>query len=176
VYYDPKKLQGKSFTAIDFEAANRHPNSACAIGLVRVENNEIVDEEVFLIKPPSQTFEFTYIHNIRWEDVKNEPTFSELWPSLIPYFTGVDFFVAHNSSYDDRVLRACCKEAGLIRPKIPFLCTVKLARKIWHIFPTKLPDVCHYLGIPLNHHDALSDSRASATIVIKSIQKHLQKV
>ena len=171
MYYNPKLLKDKSFTAIDFESANRYPNSACAIGMVRVENNQIVKEKAFLIKPPSKTFEFTYIHNIRWEDVKNEPSFYTLWPSLEPFLSGVDFFVAHNSTYDERVLRTCCKEAGIIRPKIPFLCTVKLARKIWKVFPTKLPDVAKFLDLTLQHHDALSDARASANIVLKSIEK-----
>ena len=32
--------------------------------------------------------------------------------------------------------------------------------------PAKLPDVCAYLGLPLRHHDPLSDAEASARIVI----------
>jgi DNA polymerase-3 subunit epsilon len=41
-----------------------------------------------------------------------------------------------------------------------------LARKKWKLYPTKLPDVCRYLDIPLNHHEALSDAMACAKIVI----------
>ena len=36
----------------------------------------------------------------------------------------------------------------------------------WGVRPTKLPDVCRFLGIPLKHHDALSDAEAAARIVI----------
>ena len=32
--------------------------------------------------------------------------------------------------------------------------------------PTKLPDVCNYLGIDLRHHQADSDAEACAQIVI----------
>jgi DNA polymerase III subunit epsilon len=46
------------------------------------------------------------------------------------------------------------------------LCTVQLARKTWQLHPTKLPNVCDYLNIPLEHHQALSDAEACARIVI----------
>ncbi len=37
---------------------------------------------------------------------------------------------------------------------------------MWEVRPTKLPNVAHFLGLELDHHDALSDSRACANIVI----------
>ena len=40
------------------------------------------------------------------------------------------------------------------------------ARRVWGVRPTKLPDVCRYLGLSLTHHDALSDAEAAAQIVI----------
>ena len=40
-----------SFVALDFETANRYRSSVCSIGLVFVENNEIVDTYYHLIKP-----------------------------------------------------------------------------------------------------------------------------
>ena len=39
------------FTAIDFETATNKMSSACSIGLVAVNNLEIVKKEYFLIKP-----------------------------------------------------------------------------------------------------------------------------
>ena len=41
-----------------------------------------------------------------------------------------------------------------------------LSNYLSSIFPTKLPDVCGHLDIPLNHHDAGSDSLACAKIVV----------
>jgi len=32
-------------------------------------------------------------------------------------------------------------------------------------------DVCYYLKIPLNHHEALSDALACAKIMIKTIKR-----
>jgi DNA polymerase-3 subunit epsilon len=43
---------------------------------------------------------------------------------------------------------------------------VRLARRVWGIYPTRLSDVCRRLGIPLRHHDAASDAEACARIVI----------
>ena len=154
------------FVAIDFETADRGRDSACAVALVRVEDSRIVGREVRLIRPPRRTFEFTYIHGITWPTVAREPTFGELWPELEPFLDGASFLAAHNASFDSSVLRACCQAAGLPVPAVPFRCTVALARSVWQIRPTKLPDVCRHLHIPLQHHDPASDAEACARIVI----------
>jgi DNA polymerase-3 subunit epsilon len=154
------------FIAIDFETADFQPDSACAVALVRVEGSRIVHRSHFLIRPPRQDFIFTYLHGITWEMVAGEPTFGELWPQLQPLLTDVEFLSAHNAPFDRGVLQSCCAGHGLKPPRIPFLCTVKLARQTLKLFPTKLPDVCGFLGIPLDHHNAASDAEACARIVI----------
>ncbi|TNE38220.1 MAG: exonuclease [Alphaproteobacteria bacterium] len=154
------------FLAIDFETANHSPDSACAVGLVRVENGEIVHEEVFLIRPPTPEFYFSHIHGLGWEDVALSPDFGSLWPDMAPLFDGIDFLAAHNAGFDKKVLASCCALYDLEMPTPDFTCTVQLARGMWDVRPTKLPNVAYYLGLELNHHDALSDSRACANIVI----------
>ncbi|MEM9137908.1 MAG: 3'-5' exonuclease [Cyanobacteria bacterium P01_F01_bin.42] len=155
-----------TFVAIDFETAARSSNSACAVGLVRVENQEITQRFYALIQPPERQFEFTYVHGIHWHDVMNEPTFEQVWPLMLEKLEGAEFFVAHNASFDRRVLESCCKHYGIISPTTPFVCTVKLARKTWSLYPTKLNNVCDFLGIELEHHQALSDAEACAKIAI----------
>jgi DNA polymerase-3 subunit epsilon len=165
-----RKGRFPSFLAIDFETASYQRNSACAVGLVRVENLEIVRRASHLIHPPSSKFDFTWLHGIAWEDVLYEPTFENLWPTIEPFFDGVDFLVAHNASFDRSVLRACCAEGGIPVPETPFECTVKWARRVWNIRPTKLSDVCDRLGIPLRHHEAASDSEACARIMMEALK------
>lgn len=155
-----------AFTAIDFETATYGGVSACALGLVRVENGAIVSRDYFKIRPPSREFRFTHIHGLTWADVEPEPDFGALWPRMSAFFTGVDFIAAHNSGFDAGVLAACCAHYGLPFPRRPFVCTVRLARQMWELRPTRLPDVCRYLSIPLRHHAADSDSEACAKIVI----------
>ena len=69
-----------NFVAIDFETANYSPDSACAIGLVKVVGGEIVDKAVHLIRPPTREFVFTYIHGLKWKDVARSDDFGTLWP------------------------------------------------------------------------------------------------
>lgn len=156
------------FAALDFETADYGQDSACAIGLVRVENGKIVAKEHRLIRPPRRSFVFTYIHGITWEDVVDEPVFRDVWKDVRGLLEGTDFIAAHNSKFDEGVLRACCRSARLTPPKLPFLCTVNLARQTWGIYPTKLSNVCRELKIRLNHHEALSDALACAQIVLKA--------
>lgn len=155
-----------SFVALDFETADNSRDSACAVGLVRVENDRIVHRVHYLIRPPRPRILFTHIHGIRWVDVANQPQFGALWQSIEPILQDVDFLAAHNAPFDRGVLYACCDAHGIVRPQQPFICTVQLARKAWKLYPTKLPNVCDYLGIALDHHQALSDAEACARIVI----------
>jgi DNA polymerase-3 subunit epsilon len=155
-----------AFVAIDFETADHGPDSACAVGLVRVEAMHIVRRETVLIRPPRRQFFFTYIHGITWEMVEHASPFAEAWPRLAPMLDGAAFLAAHNAPFDRRVLTACCLAAELTMPAAPFLCTVRLARRSWGQRWNDLATVCRRLGIGLNHHNALSDAEACARIVI----------
>jgi DNA polymerase-3 subunit epsilon len=154
------------FVALDFETADYESDSACSLGIVTVERSRIVRRRRWLIRPPRRRFEFTYIHGLTWSMVASEPTFAELWPEVRAEMQGATFLAAHNASFDREVLDACCRRAGVRRAPLRFLCTVQLARRAWGIYPTKLPNVCSFLGIELDHHEALSDAEACARIVL----------
>ena len=163
----PRKSKN-TFVAIDFETADHGRDSACAVGLVRVEDGRIVQRVSQLIRPPRDHFEFTHVHGIRWSDVASAPTFAEAWPALTQLLVGASFLAAHNASFDRSVLNACCAAADLEAPSIIFQCSMKLARQTWGLYPTKLPDVCAHLGIPLKHHDAASDAEACARVFLST--------
>jgi DNA polymerase-3 subunit epsilon len=165
-----------NFVALDFETSDYPAHSACSIGLVRVEAGKIVSEFSCLIRPPQEYVRFTSIHGIRWEDVCDKPHFGEAWPTFSHFFENIDFIVAHNSSFDRGVLRACCALYNIAMPELPFKCTVQVARKHFGISPAKLSNVCSVLGIDLNHHEALSDARASATILLRQMKELEAKV
>ncbi len=129
----------------------------------------MVDVRQFLIRPPTREFVFTGIHGLTWNDVRQAPTFADLWPGLSTALADADFVVAHNAAFDRGVLHACCATYGLEPPSLAFRCTVKLARERWNIRPTRLPDVCNRLRIALQHHDAGSDAEACARIVLAAL-------
>lgn len=155
-----------SFTAIDFETADYGRDSACAVGIVVVEDETIIGRHVELLRPPRQDFVFTYIHGLTWNDVKNSCTFAEFWPKFESLIASSDFLVAHNAPFDRGVLSACCRSAGIPVPGKRFACTVRAARATWRLPTNKLPAVCAHLGIKLKHHDPLSDAEACARIAI----------
>jgi DNA polymerase III subunit epsilon len=160
----------RTFVAIDFETADTGTDSACAVALVRVQGSCIVDRAHSLIRPPRQYFMFTRIHGISWLHVAGQPTFREVWPGLTPLLKGAEFLVAHNAGFDRSVLMACCRAAGLQAPDKPFRCTMQLARQAWAVRPTKLPDVCTFLNIPLDHHNARSDAESCARIMLQLLE------
>jgi DNA polymerase III subunit epsilon len=106
-------------------------------------------------------FMFTYIHGIEWCHVANEPTFGRVWRDVQPLLAGAEFLAAHNASFDRSVLNDCCAKARITPPEIEFVCSMRLARSTWDLYPTKLPDVCQHLGWPLRHHDATFDAEAA---------------
>ena len=99
------------FTAIDFETANSSNASACAVGLVRVRDGEIVDRTGWLIRPPAGHdvfFELNVrIHGIRPEDVVDAAPWSRQLADIVA-FTGDDILVAHNAGFDMAVLKRAC--------------------------------------------------------------------
>jgi DNA polymerase-3 subunit epsilon len=163
---EPPPPTDGAFLAIDFETADNDPDSACAVGLARVERLRVVHREKVLIRPPRSRFRFSWLHGITWDMVKDAPTFAEVWPRLTPLLNGVTFLAAHNAPFDRRVLLTCCAVAELAPPQLPFVCTVQVSRRRWGLKPNDLASVCRRLGIGLIHHDPLSDAEACARIMI----------
>ncbi len=164
----PKTMPFNRFAALDFETADYGRDSACAVAVVVAEQGRIVRQMYSLIRPPRRAFVFSYLHGITWNDVAQKPCFGELWPELSAMLQDVEFVAAHNASFDRGVLNACCATHGATPVDVPYLCTMKLSRRLWDVYPTKLSDVCRRFSIPLNHHEALSDALACAHIVLKA--------
>ena len=155
--------------AIDFETADFGADSACALGIVSIEDGKIAKAEARLIRPPREKFVFTYIHGITWDDVKGEPDFGEVWDDFQSHWADADYLVAHNAPFDRKVLFTCCAVAGKQKPSTPFACTVRIARSHFKFKPANLAYVSSQLGIELKHHDAGSDALACASIAAKAV-------
>lgn len=152
--------------ALDFETSDKYADSACALGMVRIEDMHVVSEWYSLIRPPRSRVYFTEIHGLTWDMLKNEKTFGQLWPEMEAFLQGADLMVAHNASFDRRVLCGSCRAYGFTPPPAPFACTVKGSRIKLRLPHHRLNDVCSYLGLELNHHNAASDAMAAARIYL----------
>ncbi len=165
------------FIAIDFETANNNYNSACALGLVMVENKEIVNSKYYLIQPPTLDFSPNNIeiHGIKPEDVENSPKFPEVWKEISKYFNNTNCIIAHNATFDMTVLKACLENYNLEIPKFNYVCSMVISgrgvRKLGYYARDyrKLDEICQLFNIELNHHHALSDAKACAEIVLKTL-------
>ena len=151
--------------ALDFETSDRYADSACALGMTKIEDG-VLSHWYSLIRPPRSRVYFTEIHGLTWEMLKDQPAFAELWPEISAFLSGATLLVAHNASFDRRVLYGCCAAFGLEAPATPFACTVKGSRRGLHLPHNRLNDVCAHLGIALDHHNAASDAEAAARIYL----------
>ena len=155
------------YVALDFETSGYAAYSACAVGLCRIEDGVVTDSFYSLIRPPSSRVLFTHVHGLTWPMLKDAPTFTELWPQLVAFMEGSHALLAHNAGFDRRVLHASCQALELVQPQLPFLCTLKGARRSLPLASRALDSVCGYFGIPLDHHYAGSDARACAEIYLR---------
>jgi DNA polymerase III subunit epsilon len=158
-----------TFTAIDFETAiGHHP---CSVGIVCVENGQIVDQFVSLIQPPDNYYSpYTIaVHGITPEQTENAKTFDAVYPEIAKRLAG-KVVVAHNESFDRNVLQKTMALHHLDYDELDIAprweCTMKIYKQKG-IKPTKLSDCCRLMNIGLQHHEALSDARACAMLYIK---------
>lgn len=156
------------WVAIDFETATREPTSACALGIAVVEGVRVVETASWLIRPPFNEYEFwnTNVHGISAEDTEFAPEFDEVWPEVAAML-GDARLLAHNASFDVRVLRALIGSRGLSAHAHQYACTVTMARRALPNLPRHTLDaVCDHCGIGLVHHDAASDAEGCARVAL----------
>ena len=155
------------YVALEIETAGYAAHSAGAVGRCRSEDGVVTDSFYSLIRPPSSRVLFTHVHGLTWPMLKDAPTFTEVWPQLVAFMEGSHALLAHNAGFDRRVLHASCQALELVQPQLPFLCTLKGARRSLPLASRALDSVCGYFGIPLDHHHAGSDARACAEIYLR---------
>ncbi len=165
-----------SFTAIDFETANSHPSSACAVGLIKVVDGEVADRAAWLIRPPVEHPAFlewnVRIHGIEEADVSGASDWAGQFARLVE-FIGGDTLVAHNAGFDMGVIKAACAITGDELPDVDYQCSVQVARRTYALDSYKLPLAAAAAGFTgFRHHDALSDAEACAAIMVDACRTH----
>ena len=158
----------KSFIAIDFETAKYSRESAISIGLVKYRDYQVVDTYYSLIRPPRLYIrrDFTDIHGLTVDDVKDAPTFDEIWDKKIKPFIGCLPLAAHNASFDMSVLKTVLEWYEFPLPKLKFFCTCSLARSFWSKLESHvLKALAEYFKIVYNAHNALDDAMTCGKLV-----------
>jgi DNA polymerase III subunit epsilon len=161
------------FVAIDFETANEHRNSPCAVAVVVVIGGELVDQRAWLIRPKEPYFNpfNVRIHGITEEDVADQPEFDDLWDTLGAFLLD-RIVLAHNASFDMSVLRSTLATYGIPFPEMTYSCTRVIAQKSWPgLLSYGLQPVAMKLGIEFNHHLVEDDAYACAKVAIHACHR-----
>lgn len=160
----------KDFAAIDFETANGNPSSVCSVGVVVVRDGIITDRYYSLIHPAPNYYSprNVSIHGLTGADTDSADYFPEVWAEVEQLIEGLPL-VAHFSRFDEGCLKAAFRRYDMTYPGYTFICTCTASRRV---FGRSLPDhkldtVAAKCGYTLdNHHHALADAEACATIAM----------
>jgi DNA polymerase-3 subunit epsilon len=163
-----------NFVTIDFETAKYSRESACAVGLVKFKDGSPSDSFYSLIRPPQLYIrpDFTEIHGLTVEDVRDAPVFSDIWESSIVPFIGKLPLAAHNAPFDMGVLAAVLEWYRLASPPLTYFCTLALSRAAWPKMKShSLPILGASFGIAYAAHNALEDARTCGIIACMAAEK-----
>lgn len=159
------------YIVFDVETPNFANNRMSAIGITVVEDGRIADSFFSLVDPETHFDHFNIrLTGIDPKKVQGAPNFAQLWQKIEPIMNR-GILVAHNAVFDMSVLKKCLSAYGIEwKSTAKYLCTVQAGRKLLPGRGHKLNEMCDYYGISLDHHQADSDSRACAEILIRYIE------
>jgi DNA polymerase III epsilon subunit-like protein len=157
--------------AFDVETPNFNNDRICSIGITVIENGEIVQSQHFLVNPEC-TFDprNIQIHGITPADVAEAPTFPEIW-NIIGTLFRTNLVVAHNAVFDLCVLRKALQAYGISESLVYYIDTLTIARSVIKETDNyRLPTLCEWFDIPLDHHNAGSDSWACGKLLCRLLK------
>ncbi len=146
------------------------------IAIYRFDGHEVVDQFISLVNPeiPIQPFvvKLTGINNAM---LRSAPKFYEIAKRIIEITNGA-ILVAHNASFDYRILRTEFRRLGYdFHTKT--LCTVELSQKLLPEQPShSLGKLVRALGIPMaDRHRASGDAMATVKLFKMLLEKDTEK-
>ena len=163
-------IKDLSFCVIDLETTGSLPNKdrIIDIGLIKVQNFEIVDEKNFLINPEMRIPRFIQkLTKIKQKDVESAPKIDDVINEVID-FIGDDILVAHNISFDIPFLNGVLKRLKMPALENKTLCTNIMTRNlIPEIISSNLTYMNKLFNLPeFKAHRALEDARMTAHLLV----------
>lgn len=149
-----------TFVALDTETTGLGEAELVEVAAVRFRDGTVLDEFCTLVNPGRRIpAEVTAIHGITDDMVAGAPRAAEVLPALLGFLEG-SFLVAHNASFDVRVLAAELYRSRLPAPAMEALDTVRIARRVLRGMPNhRLGTLAAHLGVSQQPaHRALADA------------------
>ena len=158
-----------SYVCIDLETTGLNPKTdkIIEIGIVRVENNEVIKEWETLVNPDrkleERIIELTGIHD---EQLSSAPGIEEVLPKLLE-IADDSILLGHSVLFDYSFVKKAA-----VNQRMSFerngIDTLKIARKyLAHLESRSLPCLCGYYGINHTAHRALHDAKATVELYRK---------
>ncbi|MDE6389600.1 MAG: 3'-5' exonuclease [Lachnospiraceae bacterium] len=158
-----------SYVCIDLETTGLNPKTdrIIEIGVVKVQNNEVVKEWETLVNPGRNLEErIIELTGIKDEQLLSAPTIENVLPTMLE-LVGDNPLLGHGVMFDYSFVKKAA-----VNQKMTFekdgLDTLKIARKYLSDLESRsLGYLCKYYGICHNAHRALNDARATVELYRK---------
>ena len=168
-----------NFAIIDVETTGGKFNEEgiTEVAIHKFDGQNVIDSFVSLINPEREIQPFVVnLTGINSKMLKNAPKFYEVAKRIIE-ITDDCVMVAHNSSFDYRVVRNEFSRLGY-QFEIPTLCTVELSKILLPDLESySLGKLCRAIGIPMSdRHRANGDALATVKLFQVLLQKDKDKL
>ncbi|WP_195917738.1 exonuclease domain-containing protein [Lactococcus petauri] len=166
-YIKARKYEDR-YVIIDFETTGLKPEQSeiIQIGAIKYENDVEVERFSKYVKPVRSEISetITKITGINDLQVKNSPTFSEIYTDLLKFISGYTL-VAHNASFDMGFLLLQLAEHTNEIPKFRVFDTLPPSkRKLDFLKDRKLETIKKFLDVNTGSHDAIEDCVTTAAL------------
>ena len=158
---------------LEFETANRKSGSICAVGCAILDNGVVTERKEWLVCPHKgyrwMRPDFTDIHGLTYWDVCDCAEFVDIWPELRVMLLSADCVVIHNAPFDLGQLSSVLALYELPPVEFDYADSLTISRRLFPEMPSHTLDtMAERFGIIFQHHDALEDAFACASIIAQT--------
>lgn len=163
------------FNCIDVETANSAWSSICQIGLVVVRSGKIAETWERLVNPKADFSSFNVgIHHITADHVRDSPELPDTWDALRALTQGRPLVYHSPAWFDRHALTQAAEKYGLPQLDVEWVDSSRIVRNVWpERYGRKgfgLANLARDFKIEFQHHDALEDATATASITLEALK------
>lgn len=144
-----------NFISLSIKTANQWPDSICAIELIKIENNKIVDSLHSYIQT-TQEFDpfYTSIHGIEKVDVQHSPTFIQFAPILHNWLQQQNV-ISFYQPFETLCIEESFESIGQLPPTFTHRSLLPYAKKnLTNLSSYTIIDMMQHLALPNQTNDA----------------------
>lgn len=163
----------KNFIAIDFETASEQRTTPISVGIVKIQNNELIFDQTFfsLINPRTTIFNQISIgkHGLTYEKVKDAPDFIELWNMVLKSMISENIVIVHQTATDISVIRKCIELYELDHVNFKYISTLEIAKNLkLDVNKFGMKELCNHYNIPYSdNHKSDEDAVALGRLFLE---------